>query len=212
MNALFDLFAVLPLCHRNIKLALQVGPELFGWGPLLAVQEPSSACRHLLPLVRTNGRRPANSIAFARLLLQMGEGADRRKRALDRGLKTLITCSMANLTALARTRARSLRKAETQAEIKLWEALRARRLGDHKFVRQLSIGPYFADFVCRERKLIIEVDGATHGTESEIEHDEVRSEFLRLHGWRVHRVWNHDVFTNLVGVCDSILLRLAEPT
>ncbi len=118
---------------------------------------------------------------------------------------------MANLTAIARTRARTLRKAETQAEIKLWEVLRARRLGNYKFVRQLSVGLYFADFACREQKLIIEVDGATHGTRSEIEHDEVRTSFLVSQGWRVHRVWNQDVFTNLIGVCDSILLRLAEP-
>jgi very-short-patch-repair endonuclease len=118
---------------------------------------------------------------------------------------------MANLTDIARTRARSLRKHETQAEIKLWEALRARRLGDHKFVRQLSIGPYFADFACREHMLIIEGDGATHGDEVEIAHDNARTEFLMSHGWRVHRVWNHDVFTNLIGVCDSILLKLAEP-
>ena len=122
-----------------------------------------------------------------------------------------LLTQMANLTAVARTRARTLRKAETQAEIILWQALRARRLGNHKFVRQLSIGPYFADFACREHKFIIEVDGATHGSESEIEHDETRTAFLMSQGWRIHRVWNQDVFTNLIGVCDSILLRLMEP-
>jgi very-short-patch-repair endonuclease len=117
---------------------------------------------------------------------------------------------MANLDHIARTRARSLRKTETQAERILWEALRARRLGGYKFVRQLPIGPYFADFACREQKLIIEVDGATHGDADEIAHDEKRSAFLLAEGWRIHRCWNDDVFMNLSGVCDSILLLLAE--
>jgi very-short-patch-repair endonuclease len=115
---------------------------------------------------------------------------------------------MANLTALARTRARSLRKDETQAEIKLWEALRGRRLDHHKFVRQF---PYFADFACRERRLIVEVDGATHGDDAEVLYDGARTRFLEQAGWRVHRVGNDGVYRNLIGVCDSILLKLAEP-
>ena len=117
---------------------------------------------------------------------------------------------MANLDAKARDRARDLRKQDTQAERLLWEALRARRLGGFKFVRQLVIGPYFADFCCRKHGLIVEIDGATHGTEAELAHDRARSAYLNAQGWRVHRAWNHDVFTNLCGVCDSILLALAE--
>ena len=118
---------------------------------------------------------------------------------------------MANLTADARNRARALRKAETQAERLLWEALRARRLGGHKFTRQLNIGPYFADFACREHKLVVEVDGATHGDAAEIAHDERRTAYLREQGWRIHRCWNDDVFNNLDGVCDSILIALSQP-
>jgi len=118
---------------------------------------------------------------------------------------------MANLTHIARSRSRALRSDETAAEIKLWEALRGRRLGHQKFVRQLSIGPYFADFACRKQKLIVEVDGATHGSNAELMHDEIRTAFLESLGWRIHRVDNYDVFTNLIGVCDCILLKLAEP-
>jgi very-short-patch-repair endonuclease len=118
---------------------------------------------------------------------------------------------MANLDAEARDRARTLRKHDTQAERLLWEALRARRLGGFKFVRQLAIEPYFADFACRERKLIVEIDGASHGTAAELTDDQVRTEYLVAQGWRVHRAWNQDVFTNLNGVCDSILLLLVEP-
>ena len=115
---------------------------------------------------------------------------------------------MANLTHLARSRARSLRKEDTQAERLLWEALRDRRLGSFKFVRQLPIGPYFADFACRERKLVVEVDGATHGDPAELAHDAQREQFLNAQGWRIHRCWNEDVYKDLVGVCDSILMLL----
>ena len=57
------------------------------------------------------------------------------------------------------SRARSLRQSQTQAEAALWRQLRGRQVGGCKFVRQEPIGPYFVDFVCRERRLIVEVDG-----------------------------------------------------
>ena len=107
-------------------------------------------------------------------------------------------------------RARTLRKDDTEAERRLWEAIRNRRLGKFKFVRQLSVGPYIADFACRDCKLIVEVDGATHGTEAEVSHDERRSAYLHEHGYRILRFWNDDVFKGLPDVCDAILLALAE--
>ena len=94
------------------------------------------------------------------------------------------------------------------AEQKLWEALRGRRLNNTKFVRQLPVGPYFVDFACREMKLIIEVDGATHGDAPEIGYDVGRTNYLQANGWRVMRCWNQDVFENLDGVCETILLAL----
>jgi very-short-patch-repair endonuclease len=107
-------------------------------------------------------------------------------------------------------RARKLRKSDTAAEQKLWEALRSRRLNGMKFVRQLSIGPYFADFACRARMLIVEVDGATHGSDAEVAYDAVRTGILEREGWKVLRAWNHDVFTNLDGVLETILLAAAD--
>ena len=77
-----------------------------------------------------------------------------------------------------------------------------------KFVRQLPIGPYFVDFACRSAKLIVEVDGVTHGDAYEIAHDEKRTLFLNEQGWAVHRVWNDDVFKERNAVCDGILLAL----
>ena len=107
-------------------------------------------------------------------------------------------------------RARTLRKDDTEAERRLWEAIRNRRLGDFKFVRQLSVGPYIADFACRDRKLIVEVDGATHGTDAEVNYDERRSAFLREQGYLILRFWNDGVYKGLPDVCDAILLALAE--
>ena len=107
-------------------------------------------------------------------------------------------------------RARRLRKSDTAAEQKLWEALRSRRLNGMKFVRQLSIGPYFADFACRSKLLIVEVDGATHGSDAEVAYDAARTAFLEREGWIVLRAWNHDVFTNLNGVLETILIAAAD--
>ena len=103
-------------------------------------------------------------------------------------------------------RARALREDDTEAEKRLWERLRSRRLGGLKFVRQLPVGPYFADFACRKRKLIVELDGVTHSRPEEASHDAVRTEVLERQGFRVMRFWNLEVFTNLDGVLESILM------
>ncbi len=94
-------------------------------------------------------------------------------------------------------RARELRNAETSAEAKLWAHLRARRLKGFKFVRQVPVGPYFADLLCREEKLIVEVDGATHGTSEEIAADKRRSAFLVSAGYRVPRITNAEVLDQI---------------
>jgi very-short-patch-repair endonuclease len=106
------------------------------------------------------------------------------------------------------SRSRVLRSRPISAEAKLWEELRARRLGGHKFVRQVPIGPYFADFLCREKRLIVEVDGGTHGTDGEIAGDARREAHLRRLGYRVFRVTNTDVYDKLDGVLDELLALL----
>ena len=100
---------------------------------------------------------------------------------------------------------RRLRRALTDAERKLWFALRDRRLDGHKFVRQEAIGPYIVDFVCREKKLIIEVDGGQH---AENARDRVREAALVANGYRVQRFWNSDVLSNRDGVLTVILAEL----
>jgi very-short-patch-repair endonuclease len=69
----------------------------------------------------------------------------------------------------------------------------------------MPIGPYFADFSCRDEMLIVEVDGATHGTDEEVRRDEARTAFLIRHGYHVIRFTNAEVFENLDGVLETIL-------
>jgi very-short-patch-repair endonuclease len=107
-------------------------------------------------------------------------------------------------------RSRALRVDQTAAEAKLWDKLRGRRLAGIKFVRQESVGPFYADFVCREEKLIVEVDGATHATSEEVAYDARREDFLRDSGYRILRVTNDDVFNNLDGVYEMILAALPQ--
>ena len=83
----------------------------------------------------------------------------------------------------------------------LWKRLRNRQLGGCKFVRQEPIGPYFADFVCRERRLIVEVDGGQH---ADSQRDLVRDRWLAQHGYRVLRFWNNEVRGNIEGVLEAI--------
>jgi very-short-patch-repair endonuclease len=108
-------------------------------------------------------------------------------------------------------RARELRSGDNQAEAILWNELKAKRLGGYKFVRQMPIGPYFADFACRGQKLIVEIDGSQHVGSS---YDRRRDEFMRAEGFSVLRFWSFDVLKNTRSVCETILAalegRLAE--
>ena len=102
-------------------------------------------------------------------------------------------------------RSRVLRSRPISAEARLWAKLRNRQLGGLKFVRQAPVGPYFADFLCRERKVVVEVDGGTHGTKIELARDEARMNELRGLGYRVFRVHNIDVYENIDCVLDALL-------
>jgi very-short-patch-repair endonuclease len=106
--------------------------------------------------------------------------------------------------------ARRLRRAQTPAEARLWSRLRNRGLAGYKFVRHEPIGPYFADFVCRERMLVVEVDGATHSSEEELARDRRGTRFLEHKGYTVLRVLNHEVLTEFEGVLETIFLALRE--
>ena len=101
-------------------------------------------------------------------------------------------------------RARQLRAAETSAEARLWNGLRNRQLDRWKFRRQHAIDRYVVDFVTLAGKLIVEVDGGTHSTGAETRRDARRTALLEALGFRVIRVTNEAVFTNLADVLDTI--------
>ena len=104
-------------------------------------------------------------------------------------------------------RARSLRRALTRAELRLWTHIRGRQLGGFKFARQEPIDRYYVDFVCRERRLIIELDGGQHAESREDRH---RDRTLCTLGYRVIRIWNNDVIENLEGVLQRLLSELEK--
>lgn len=100
-------------------------------------------------------------------------------------------------------KARSLRRRQTDAERYFWSAVRNRRVDGYKFVRQYPVGPYIADFVCRETMLVVEIDGGQHaGSKADI----ARTAYLDRQGYAVLRFWNNDILTNI----DGVLTVLAE--
>lgn len=93
---------------------------------------------------------------------------------------------------------------QTQAEQILWKNLRHRRLRGLKFRRQHPIGPYIVDFYCTQHRLIVELDGGMH--EMQKEQDRQRSSQLAAYGYRILRIKNHEVESDL----ESVLARIAE--
>ena len=107
-----------------------------------------------------------------------------------------------------RIRAKALRKAMTEPERRLWYHLRANRLGV-KFQKQVVLAPYIADFASRSERLVIELDGDTHGETQA--YDAARTRSLEARGYRVIRFTNGDVTTNIDGVLEAIRLALTSP-
>jgi len=99
--------------------------------------------------------------------------------------------------------ARALRGAMTDAEQRLWYHLRNRRLGGYKFRRQVTFGPYVADFACVAARLIVEVDGGQHANRT-VE-DATRTQYLEQQGYRVVRFWNNEVLGNIEGVLERLI-------
>ena len=104
-------------------------------------------------------------------------------------------------------RAQQLRNNATDAERLLWRHLSRRQLDGFKFSRQMPIGPFVCDFLCRERSLVVEVDGGQH---AENARDEARTACIRSEGFRVIRFWNNEVIENVEGVLRTIAKALDE--
>lgn len=101
--------------------------------------------------------------------------------------------------------AKVLRTNQTDAKLRVWHALRADRLMNYKFKRQVPIDDFIADFVCFEQKLIVEIDGGQHMGKDK---DLVRDMKLNAMGFRVLRFWNNQIIDNLEGVLTVILQHL----
>lgn len=101
--------------------------------------------------------------------------------------------------------ARALRKDMASAEKRLWYFIRKKQLGGFRFRRQHTIGPYIADLVCVEAKLVVELDGEQHAYDREEPRDRKRDAFIEARGWPVLRFWSHEVYDNINGVLETIL-------
>jgi very-short-patch-repair endonuclease len=106
--------------------------------------------------------------------------------------------------------ARARRRALTKAETLLWGALRNHGLDGHKFRRQTPIGPYFADFACLDRKLVIEADGRTHNSDEAAVRDAARDAWFARAGYRVLRVSDDLLIGGLPIAIARIRAALAE--
>ena len=91
-------------------------------------------------------------------------------------------------------------------EQKLWFNLRAKRFMGLKFRRQAPIGNYIVDFVCKEKDLIIELDGSGHLDMEQILHDEIRDKYLTKLGYKIIRIYNNEIENNIGGVLEYILM------
>ena len=155
---------------------------------LLAVFEKGSFIRTPHPA------SPARGEEFAPLPLRerLGEGLDK---------ESPYYCSHRNYAVYIKEFARNLRKEQTVAEKKLWKCLRDSNL-EAKFRRQFAVdNKYIADFICLEKRLIIELDGGQH---CEGENEIVRSFYLEEKDFRIIRFWNNEVLGNIDG-CLEVL-------
>jgi very-short-patch-repair endonuclease len=102
----------------------------------------------------------------------------------------------------ATSRARKLRQNDTEPEYRLWSDLRNRGLNGYKFSRQIPLGPYIVDFICREKNLVVELDGAQH---AESRSDEIRTTWLNANGYSVLRFWNDAMLKERRAMLETIL-------
>ena len=107
--------------------------------------------------------------------------------------------------------ARLLRRNQTEAERALWRGLRAGQLDGFQFRRQFPVGEFIVDFCCRDRRLVVELDGSQHADATRVIQDRTRAGLLLARGYRVIRFWNEEVLTNRAGVLERILVELRRP-
>jgi len=154
---------------------------------------------HLLPA----GEKGSADVA-ASPFSPRGEGARRADEGAPGTTKT-IKQDIRKRRPAKTGQARALRRNETEEEYRLWSDLRVRRLNGYKFARQVPLGPFIVDFLCREERLIIEIDGFQH---AESTTDQRRTEWLNTNGYSVLRFWNQEISRERRSVLETILAAL----
>ncbi|WP_234682385.1 endonuclease domain-containing protein [Bradyrhizobium monzae] len=103
--------------------------------------------------------------------------------------------------------AKNMRHKPTDAEAAMWRLLRHRQLSAFKFRRQVPFKTYILDFVCFDKRLVIEIDGSQH---AESHRDAARDAAISAEGFSIARYWNNDVLQQPASVLEDILAKLAQ--
>jgi very-short-patch-repair endonuclease len=137
----------------------------------------------------------------------VGEGGAERSSATGEGFEPHTPHHRPTAKRI-RNFAKKMRREPTDAELAMWRLLRGRRLERFKFRRQVPFQNFILDFVCFEKRLIIEIDGSQHASSTR---DEAREAVLIAEGFRIARYWNNDVLQQSSAVLEDIFVKLAEP-
>ena len=168
----------------------------------LAPRAPSSdPSGHLLPAGEKGGAEATAGLPFS----PRGEGDRRADEGAPGASVKIIKQDIRKHRSGKTSQARQLRQNETEEEYHLWSDLRARRLNSYKFARQVPLGPYIVDFLCREHNLVVEADGSQHADNA---YDHARTDWLNAHGYSVLRFWNNEISRQRRSVLETILAAL----
>jgi very-short-patch-repair endonuclease len=137
----------------------------------------------------------------------VGEGGASRSEATGEGFAPQ-TPHHRPIAKRIRKFAKNMRREPTEAEAVMWRLLRDRRLARHKFRRQVPFQNFILDFVCFEKRTIIEIDGSQHADSGR---DAAREAVLTAEGFRIVRYWNNDVLQRPSSVLEDVFAKLAEP-
>ncbi len=183
--------------EQHLMTGMNVVGDLFGSGKMF------------LPQVVKSARVMKRAVAYLQPFIEAAKGP----LAPEGGIKTTQHWETADPLnyRLLKEFAFKMRNEPTEAERLLWNVLSEKKLEGHKIRRQHIIGNYIADFICLKSNLIIEIDGLIHQLPENIVSDEERTKWLEKEGFRVLRITNNEVLSNLDAVLDKIIKALAVP-
>ncbi|HEY9221010.1 MAG TPA: vitamin B12 dependent-methionine synthase activation domain-containing protein [Lutibacter sp.] len=183
--------------EQHLMTGMNVVGDLFGSGKMF------------LPQVVKSARVMKRAVAYLQPFIEAAKGP----LTPEGGIKTTQHWETADPLnyRLLKEFALKMRNEPTDAERLLWNVLSGKKLEGHKIRRQHIIGNYIADFICLKSNLIIEIDGLIHQLPENIVSDEERTKWLEKEGFRVLRITNNEVLSNLDAVLDKIIKALAVP-